>query len=240
MKKKVGIIGFGKWAKKIIPIINDISIINFIINSKTDYRNIKSEVDWIFVLTSNQTHYKIVKYFLNLRKNVFCEKPLSLSYKKSLELFQLAKKNKKKLYVSDVEFYKKKSLQINKINNIIRCKYDKKGGDILNRLSYHDFYLLYKNIKLAKKTQITILKNESKNLKFNIYNDGKIYHFYYSLNSLNKKHMINNKNFLNFEEDPLKTMLKKVLYGNINVIKNKNSSLFASKIIEMINKNGNS
>ena len=69
-------------------------------------------------------------------------------------------------------------------------KYEKKGGDILNRLSYHDFYLLYKNFDLAKKTKIKILKNNSKNLMFNINNDDKTYHFYYSLNSVNKKYMI--------------------------------------------------
>ncbi len=68
MKRKVGIVGFGNWGKKIVPIINQECEIKFISNTKIPYKSFKNKVDWIFILSNNKTHYKIVKYFLK-KKN---------------------------------------------------------------------------------------------------------------------------------------------------------------------------
>ena len=109
LMNNVGVIGDGKWAKIIIPKISKLSNVKFIINSKINYKilNLK-KISWIFVLTNNETHYEIVKYFLNKKKNVFCEKPLSNYYSQVIELYKLAKKKKVKLYTNDVEFFKMK------------------------------------------------------------------------------------------------------------------------------------
>ena len=82
-KKNVGIIGNGKWAKIMIPKIKKFANIKFIANTKTGYKKFNlSKISWIFVLTNNATHYDIVKYFLNKKKKVFCEKPLTFRKKK--------------------------------------------------------------------------------------------------------------------------------------------------------------
>jgi len=68
----IGIIGNGKWAKLMIPLISELSNIRFIANSKIDYKKLNlKNISWIFVLTNNETHYKIVRYFLNKKKNIF-------------------------------------------------------------------------------------------------------------------------------------------------------------------------
>ena len=72
IKKNVGIIGNGKWAKIMIPKIKKLANIKFIANTKTGFKDFYlGNVSWIFVLTNNDTHYKIVKYFLDKRKKFF-------------------------------------------------------------------------------------------------------------------------------------------------------------------------
>ena len=51
IKKNVGVIGCGKWGKKIIKELEEISIIKFIYNSKDDYKKFDKNIDWIFILT---------------------------------------------------------------------------------------------------------------------------------------------------------------------------------------------
>ena len=55
-------------------------------------------IEWIFIATPNQTHYKIVKKCIMNSINVFCEKPLCLSYEKAKELILLARKKGKIIY----------------------------------------------------------------------------------------------------------------------------------------------
>ena len=68
IKAKVGIIGCGRWGKKIIKELKKISQISFIYNSKIDYKKFNPNIDWIFILTPNHTHYKLVNFFLK-KKN---------------------------------------------------------------------------------------------------------------------------------------------------------------------------
>jgi len=94
----IGIIGNGKWAKIMIPLISELSNVRFVVNSKIDYKKLNlKNISWIFVLTNNETHYKIVRYFLNKKKNVFCEKPLAKSYSQVLKLYNLSKKKKSEI-----------------------------------------------------------------------------------------------------------------------------------------------
>ena len=72
--------------KKIVPIINKECEIKFISNTKIPYKNFKNKVDWIFILSNNKTHYKIAKFFLEKKINVFCEKPLTENYLQSKNL----------------------------------------------------------------------------------------------------------------------------------------------------------
>ena len=73
-KKKFLICGKGKWGKKVIKTLKKKNYKIVIINSKFDYTKVKlNSFSWVFILTPNNSHFKLVKYFLNKNKNVFCE-----------------------------------------------------------------------------------------------------------------------------------------------------------------------
>ena len=79
MRTKVHIIGKGRWGN----IINDSikSIVKFVE---------PKDADWIIISTPNDLHYEQVSHWLGKGKNVFCEKPLTLSYDSAKELFDFA------------------------------------------------------------------------------------------------------------------------------------------------------
>ena len=241
MKKKVGIIGSGNWGNKVVKILKKISSVEFICNSKSNFKKFSLEkIDWIFILTPNKTHYSLVKYFLNKKCNVFCEKPLTLNYAKSLKLFELSKNNNKKLYVDDIENFKKKKIKIKKNNNIYRAKNDSGSPrSLIYRLAYHYIYVWYNFVKNEKK--ISISKQLKKDELFFRILGKKNFNFRYFINSNKKYHLINSVNFLNFSNNPLKDMLNAVLHENVNFKFNRNITLFANQIIDKIklaSKNG--
>lgn len=65
----------------------------------TDYKDILNdkEVDVVYVLTPNFAHYTVAMDALKAGKHVFCEKPITVSYAKSLEMAEEAKKQGKML-----------------------------------------------------------------------------------------------------------------------------------------------
>ena len=118
--KNVGVLGRGKWGKMVISNLKNISNIKFVYGKNFKFNNIDKDIEWVFILTPNSTHFKLAKLFLEKNYNVFCEKPLCINYKKSLKLYNLAKIKRRKLYVDDVEIYKNKKIKKN--NLIIRKK----------------------------------------------------------------------------------------------------------------------
>lgn len=66
-----------------------------------DYHEILNdeEVDIVFVLTPNYSHYTITMDALRANKHVFCEKPITVNYKLSLEMANEAKKRYKILNI---------------------------------------------------------------------------------------------------------------------------------------------
>jgi len=238
IKKNVGVIGNGRWAKIIIPKISKFANIKFIANTKTGYKKFKLDsISWIFVLTNNKSHNEIVKYFLKKKKNVFCEKPLTNHYSSSIKLFELSKNNKVKLYVNDVEIFKKKKIPIKQTNIILRKKNSEVIEDsLLHRLAYHDFYLFRKYINLED-LKILRYKENKKNLIILIQSGNKIFKFNYDINSKAKKHEINKINMTKYLKDPLEMMIKYVLFNkNSNFKRNFYNSIFSSKLISKINK----
>ena len=91
-RKSVGVIGRGKWGKKVIRTLIKYSSVKYIIGKNTNYKKCTSNIDWIFILTPNNTHYKICKFFLDKKVNVFCEKPLTTNLKQANKLYDLARK----------------------------------------------------------------------------------------------------------------------------------------------------
>lgn len=113
----LGIVGFGNHVNKnILPAlnkINDICIEAVYVRNTEKYAQagfdnslkIKSTdlldsslANWIYVSTPIASHFEYVKRALKLGKNVICEKPLTDSFEKTQELFDLAIKYKCKLH----------------------------------------------------------------------------------------------------------------------------------------------
>ena len=88
---KVSIIGKGKFGSKIHQCIKD--------NVKFVEPN---DADWIIISTPNDLHSDQVETWLSKKKNVFCEKPLTLTESTARGLFSLADFFNVKLYVDDV------------------------------------------------------------------------------------------------------------------------------------------
>jgi hypothetical protein len=239
MKKKVGLIGKGKWGSLIKSKLSTLANLEFVFGKNKNFYNLikKKDLDWIFIATPNSTHYKIVKNCLNLKVNVFCEKPLVTNLKKAKHLFQIAKKNKVKLYVSDVYFFHKK--KVNKVffhNKIERSKnVIGKDNEFLYRFMYHDISLLYRHIKNKKIESIKFNQNKKKKLfcldiKFK---DSTNFIFEYHLKSRIKKHHINNTNFIT-KDDALKKMINSVLYKKIDLRFNNSKALFILNFLSFL------
>ena len=96
---KVGLIGKGKWGKVIDKTIKELSL-------SDDFFSIDfvepEHADWVIISTPNDLHYEQVMTWLAAGKNVFCEKPLTLSYESAIQLFEFADAMNCKLYVDDV------------------------------------------------------------------------------------------------------------------------------------------
>ena len=239
---KIGIIGNGYFGQKVYKIIKNIENIKIIFFCSKNYINyIDIDIDWIFIISSTSSHYELSKLYLNKGINVFCEKPPTYSYKQTTELINLAKKNNCKFYVSDLYNYDETNkiykyiLSENKIININWEKYGSFKDTILNNLVWHDLYLLYPYIN---DKEIKIHKNISERfkLKFMFTFNDKIINFYYNVNNKDICEKKINAIILNYNENNLTSMFKKILFNNIDYINHFNMVLWCSKLLENIKK----
>ncbi len=225
-KTKVHIIGKGRWGDKIKNSI------------KNDVEFVKSnEADWIIISTPNDLHYEQVKHYLNQKKNVFCEKPMTLTLNTTKELFNLANKQGVKLYVDDV-FLWRKDIDPNPTT----FKWSKiLNHNFIDRLAYHHFYLWLKdkkninidNIKVVSNEIFTITLTDGTKGTFN-YSESKI-QFGFNLQK-NQIHSINSNILKNPDNNPLKEMLLSVFNNKVNFDYNKQITLNATKISEEVRK----
>ena len=234
------LIGKGLWGNKLYNNLKKLGNVKKIVRSKDDYKSINlKNIDWVVIATPNKYHYSQVKYFLEKKMNIFCEKPLALSYKNTKDLIKISKKNNTKLYIDDIEIFKKKKLEIKKKNFIIRNKfsnYDFK--QTLFALAYHDFYILSKYL-VNGKIKISIFNIRNNLYHFMINKKNFIFDFKYNLNK-KPKHQINKTNFHSKKNYILK-MLKEVFFSKVNFEENHDRALKASYLIsKIIKKNENS
>ena len=224
---QVGLIGKGYWGKILEQKLERVCRLQFVCGSKDDYKLKLNIVNWVFVATPNDTHYEIVKYCIKQGKNVFCEKPLTPTYKQSLELFDLAKENKVRLYVDDVFNYRDETSVLNKVINTedeINVTWNSKNKKSNYDLLYHDLYLLY-----------TVLKDKQE------INWPKINNVTFNYESYDYKHTINDIDFTNTENsnDALMEMIISVLHDTVDYEYNKDIALFCNKVIDDISNNTN-
>lgn len=161
-QKKVGLIGFGYWGKKVYNTISNISDTYKVIvsdplvktSSKIEEILKDKEIDDVFIVTPEETHFKIAKKCLENNKNIFVEKPLCLKKKEALVLTKLAHENKRRLYVDYIflhDPYVKKikelieNQQIGELKNIYSVRHsvgvNKPNISVFEDLAIHDIYL---------------------------------------------------------------------------------------------------
>ena len=241
MKLNVGIIGNGKWGKIIEKKLNLISNVKFTLGKKKDYSRLikSSNIQWVFIVTPNKTHYKLVKMCLNNGVNVFCEKPLCLSILQAKMLISIAKKKSVKLFVSDLyNFYTNKFKIKNFATEVYRSKFiEGPDNEFFYRFMYHDISILYKNLnKLSNFTCRGYRNNSTKKFKLIIYTSNKLkFTFFYNLKSKKKEHLINNLQ-VESKKDILKEMINNVLQNKFNFDQNNQKALFIIKFINLIKK----
>ena len=244
MKLNVGLIGKGKWGETIKIKLTNLANLKFVHGKKNSYIKSfqKNNIDWVFIATPNHTHYKIVKDCIQNKLNVFCEKPLSESPNEIRKLINLAKKNKVKLFVSDLyDFYSKKINIIKNKNFIYRSKFvGKSDKEFFYRFLYHDISILYNVFKKNELLNCSIEKNSKKKIfKISIFlKNKKSLFFSYNLADIKKSHSIDNLQ-IKSKKDVLSYMIKKVLNNDIDFKYNNNKALFIVKIIKKIKKSLN-
>jgi predicted dehydrogenase len=109
---KAGIIGLGKMGISHAAIVGAHPLVDFVavcdvstlvldvfkkytrVNTYSDYIKMidNEELDFVVVATPTKFHYPIVKYALEKKINVFCEKPFSLTSIEGAELAEIAKR----------------------------------------------------------------------------------------------------------------------------------------------------
>ena len=109
---KLGIIGYGRIANRFIPESKYVSGLNiegvygqneaklktFVQKNElqkyyTDLDTFFDNIDAVYIATPHSTHFQYAKLALMKNKHVLCEKPMTLSYKETLALIELAKTN---------------------------------------------------------------------------------------------------------------------------------------------------
>jgi hypothetical protein len=230
---KSGLIGAGYWGKILKSKISILSNLEFIQNSKNYSADDFNKVDWIFIATPPNTHYKIAKDCIEKKINVFIEKPFCSNSIEAEELVFLANKNKVKIYVDNVFLYrsevsnlylKYKFIKIEKIV-FFWFKYGPFHDTIANDLLYHDLYLLINICTLKKISQIKIHKNTQNNLVMDFNYDDTIICINYDRAYLfepQKLILINDEpvyfDYLN--QDPLMKVVEKCLNSDANFEEN--------------------
>ena len=249
MKYNVAVIGYGYWGPKLsrnfsnsnnfeIKHVIDISTINLnkakknfpLCKISKNYKSIfNQKVDLVVISTTTISHYKICKFFLKYT-NVLVEKPLCLTSKQVFELEELAKKNKKLLFVDypfifsgSVNYLSKiiKNNSFGKLNEIESFREQapiRKDVNVIWDLGVHDISIL--NFLLGDYSNVVnIIKYKTKKLK-------KIDTAYINLIYKNNIKVLIKNSWIS----PIKIRLIKFKFENAIVYYDENDPLYKIKI----------
>ena len=172
-KIRVGVIGLGYLGKfhyqkyKLNRSVNLTSVVDQQIENldfidskkiiKTDkYANIIDNVDAVSIVTPTKTHYKIAKFFLENKKHVLLEKPMTETVTQANKLNSLAKRNKCILQIGHLEQFNpavKKLKQSFKNPQFIEvhrlCQFNPRANDVdvVLDLMIHDIDIVMSLVK---------------------------------------------------------------------------------------------
>ena len=220
---KVHLIGHGKWGAVIDNAINDLNV------KWVD----ADDADWIIISTPNDLHYEQVWKYLRMKKNVFCEKPLTLNYKAAKELFDFADTMGVRLYVDDVFTWRDDYDIYDDVNHFVWTKPNQKDTNYIDRLAYHHFYMWVRDTYF----EIKNITGEPNDFKIEL-EDGRVGEFFYG-NSSEVVHYVNEDDMSHNQNNPLRTMFELLFEysadDRLNDI-NKKLTLNATKLSEQVKK----
>ena len=207
---KVHIIGNGRWGN---ILKNNIErLVKFV---EPD------EADWIIISTPNDLHYEQTKYWLTQGKNVFCEKPLTISYDSAVELYEIADTFNTKLYVDDVFTWREDYVIYDDMNYFVWTKPGQKDYNYLDRLAYHHFYMWVEDTNF----EIKSIEGQLDDFRIEL-EDGRIGEFKYGY-SKEKLHYVNEIDMNAYSVSPLETMFEFLFNDKVNYNYNRKVSLNA-------------
>ena len=217
MKTKVHIIGNGKWGnvlkKNIEPMVSFVE---------------PNEADWIIISTPNDLHYEQTKHWLSQGKNVFCEKPLTLSYDSAVQLYEIADSFKVKLYVDDVFTWRDDYPIYDDMNYFVWTKPNQKDYNYLDRLAYHHFYMWVEDTNF----EIKSIEGQLDDFKIEL-EDGRVGEFKYGY-SKEKLHYVNETDMISYIGSPIETMFDFIFSNRINYEYNRKVSLNAIRLSQKV------
>ena len=217
MKTKVHIIGNGRWGnvlkKNIEPMVSFVE---------------PNDADWIIISTPNDLHYEQTKHWLSQGKNVFCEKPLTLSYDSAVQLYEIADSFKVKLYVDDVFTWRDDYPIYDDMNYFVWTKPNQKDYNYLDRLAYHHFYMWVEDTNF----EIKSIEGQLDDFKIEL-EDGRVGEFKYGY-SKEKLHYVNETDMISYIGSPIETMFDFIFSNRINYEYNRKVSLNAIRLSQKV------
>ena len=214
---KVHIIGNGRWGN---ILKNNIKrLVKFV---EPD------EADWIIISTPNDLHYEQTKYWLTQGKNVFCEKPLTISYDSAVELYEIADTFNTKLYVDDVFTCREDYVIYDDMNYFVWTKPGQKDYNYLDRLAYHHFYMWVEDTNF----EIKSIEGQLDDFRIEL-EDGRIGEFKYGY-SKEKLHYVNEIDMNAYSVSPLETMFEFLFNDKVNYNYNRKVSLNAIRLSQKV------
>ena len=202
----------------------------FITTSKDYKKLINNNIDLVVIATPTNTHFKISKFALQMKKHILVEKPISLSQKEVLNLERISKRNKKKIFV-DYPFifsgsinYIKKIIESNKFGRLIDVESYReqapvrKDVNVVWDLAVHDLSILF---YLLKSNPI-----QSKSLKINTTQSAKSDTAFINLTYKNKLNVFIKNSWIS----PTKIRLMKFKFKNAIIYCDENESMYKIKI----------
>ena len=239
---KIGIVGKGDFGNKIYSKLVDKHEIVFFTGREM---NISHDIDWVVIASSNESHYGIVKHFLERSINTFCEKPLTLTYRETLELVEYARKKNIKLYIDDVFRYRKEYQEYlesdRKKPSTIKISWYKFGSfkdNIYNNLTYHDLYLVADLIPECTITGLKHSEDAVNKKEFCIsFSDSTVYFKYDRKSTTSKKILEIDGYVIDFTtpvNDALSEMLDRVFAGEVDYEYNQTLALRAQQVLDRL------
>lgn len=186
---KTLLIGHGYWGKIVEKKIRQFTDDLFIADSKINIDHLLSEMnfDVVFVCSSTNSHYNLVKKLINYKINIFCEKPFTGNLEQAKELYQLSEKSGSKIYIDNIFLKRSEINYINNqdLSNVENVKYiwnkkeDTYKEDLLDSLLYHDLYLLLTFFK-NEFWKVRSFEMSNSKLSLNLHSNSKNAEFIYN------------------------------------------------------------